>query len=677
MKTRDYIADILREIDSWELTATQIRETAERAAVCALRNARGSDDFSTVKHLLPVGAEFTYFEDALNSEDVSEEAKRTISDHMKSAGIEPINSAYVADPILRTLSGRDIFFSLCLDDSDVDMAKRLLAVWHDRLGYSKALGGLEWNGTRWLIEEEDTAALLRAAQEIAERMAKEPRVAKIVADSGLVEGLTFTTSKKDADQVRKDMPEAWVMSHQELTSRIKSAKSARAMSASVEVAKKYITIKPSELDTYKHLLTTPEGTINLRTGKLEANNPENLITRMSPVKIANRRRKIEFDPSKAPVWMKALNEAFLGDQDLIDYMQRFVGYTLTGETTEQKFWFFYGTSSNMKGRFCEVMRKLVPEQYSELDVKFMMKQHGNTKQLGGTNEEIANLRGARLIHAEESSADDVLDEAPMKKISGGGRLEASMKFKSSVAFQPEGKIVLETNHRPRVLSQDNAIWRRIVEIPFLAHFADPGDAGYIEGFSKPKDPLLDEKLENELPQILAWAVEGAVQYYEQKGLGAEPKAIVEAREHYKTETDVLADFLACCTLKSEGKRVRAGDVYAAYKNFMEKNSLGRVISSLAFSAAMTERGFGHERKGGVIYRTGISLNVAGTCYQRGVFPGSEMFNYRIGDRVGLEASCVDDLPKEIRAIVAGSTMGQIPSVGTSVDTPLGKFVRTA
>lgn len=589
---------------------------------------------------------------------------------------DSIRDPQSTDPIIRNLDARDIYFALSLDNSDVDMAKRLLAVWGDRHRFSKALGGLSWDGNRWRIEEKDDAPLLRAAQEIAEKMTKEPRVAQLVAESGILPELVHFTSKKEATKARSEMPDAWIISHEEMVARVRAAKSSKALRGMVDVALNHLSIESSDLDQKRNLITTPIGTVNLKDRKISPNLPANLMTKMTPVAPAVVKGAVHFDPAKAPVWMKALDDAFLGDQDLIDYVQRLVGYVITGEITEQKFWFLFGSGSNMKGIFCNVLQSLVPEHSTDLDVGFLMKQHGNRKQMGGTNEELANLRGARLIHAEEGSADDVLDEGPMKRISGGGVFEVAKKYKSATRFKPEGKILFETNHRPRILSQDPAIWRRIVEIPFKAHFADAGDAGYVAGVSKPKDPQLLSKLQAELPHILAWAIEGSVEYYANGNLNPEPAAIVEARENYKQDTDVLSDFITAACYKSEHDRVRAGDLYESYKQFSEMNSAGRPISTRAFSAALGERGYGHEKKGGVIWRTGLNLNSAGTCYRNGRFPEIVSFRWKCGNLTG-KADSIDDLPEGIRDIVVPATRGAVPEIGRGVMTNLGLFERVA
>ena len=673
----NYINQIKAEFEKWEDQALEVREKAQSEANREARKDRDADDITLLKGL-PDNALYDHFEDVIEDNAASDEVKQRASELLRANGINPGAKAYTG--LAGQIDGRDLYFALQLDNSDVDMTKRLLVTCHDKLRFSKALGVLAWDGCRWKVEEKDDAPIFRAAQEIVERMNKEPKVARIAHEYGLIEN--YKVSKKDAQKARDADPDAWVVCHEELVARARSAKSAKVIKSMTDIAFNHLSIETNSLDMKISLLTTPVGTIDLRTGEVLPNSPENLLTKMTPVSVPTRtdkhgRQWVDFDKKMAAVWLKAIDDAFLGDQALIDYVQRLSGYCLTGETKEQKFFFLYGTGSNMKGRYCETLKRLTPEHHAELDIAFMMKQHGNRKQLGGTNEELANLRGARIIHAEESSSDDVLDDAPMKRISGGGDFEVAKKFKSTVRFKPEGKILAEMNHRPRILSQDPAIWRRIVEIPFLAHFADPGDAGYVEGVSKPKNPNLDDDMTAELPHILAWAVLGAMKWYEKRSLAPEPQAIIDARENYKEHTDVLADFIAAACVKGKDHRVRAGFLFEAYKQFCELNSTGRPISSRAFSAALSERGYGHERKGGVIFRNGIKLNVAGQCYRRGQYPDVVTFDYRLGDNALQTAESIDELPNAVKDALMVFSDGKIPNLDQHISTELGVFVRTA
>ncbi len=524
------------------------------------------------------------------------------------------------------ITALDLYCALDLDGTDSDNSKRMLARYSDKLLHVAGLGTLAWTGKRWTLEEKDDAPLNRAAQDTAELVSLEAKVLDTIFGLGFFDedekgnrpNGFYCVSKKYAKEVREGTEGTGmrVFCYEELTARATTAKSAKAIKAMATLALDHMQIRQDRVDAQKHLLTCQNGTVDLRTGDLLHFEQSHYITKMSPV---------AYNPgAKAPTWTRAIGQAFLGDRDLLDYMKRLSGYLLTGETREQKFFFFTGGGSNMKGKFCETLARLIPDHVGDVDKDFLMKSRLK-KDLSGTNEAVADLRGARMIHAMEGDPDDVLDEATMKLLSGEGTLKASKKYKSEMKFKPEGKIVYETNSRPRIYSQDKAIWRRVVDVPFRAHFANPGDEGFERGVSLPKDEMLGEKLSAELEGILAWAVQGAVEWYA-KGLSravAEPHVIAQARLAYKDETDVLADFVQIVCDLEKNLVEPSGRLYQAYENFCKHNALGRPISSKAFGTALGERGFVGMKKGGKMYRVGMKLNKYGLAYMRDNAPESE------------------------------------------------------
>lgn len=674
----DLIDKIRRDISNWEGAADKIRKKAQSTASREARALLDSDDMKLIDGL-PDGTKYTHYEDILEDEKASAQAKQQAKDLLLPRGNGLGQDAKIDDPFLKTLDARDLYFALGLDGTDVDMTKRLLAVFHDKLRYSKGIGCLHWTGQHWVVEEKDDAPLFRASQEIAERMTKEAKVAKLAADAGVVDD--YVISRQQAKQKRNADEKKWVVCHEDLVARAKAAKSNKVITSMTKLAENHIGIKVGELDQKPSLLTVENGTVDLVTGELLPHNPDHYMTKMSPIKVHTKTIKgkeiVHFDPAKAPVWMKAIDQAFQEDEELIDYVKRLSGYVITGETIEQKFFFLFGGGSNMKGKFVGALKSIIPEHSEEVDKDLLMKSR-NKKSLGGTNEEVADLRSIRLIHSEEGDVDDVLDEASMKKLSGQGEMKAAKKYKSEIRFKPVGKILYDTNKRPRIYSQDKAIWRRVVEIPFFAHFANPGDEGFEEGVSLPKNDRLDEDLAAELPHILAWAIEGAGSWYK-NGLSktiAEPQKIIDAREAYKKDTDVLSDFIEAACEKDDDEQVRSGHLYEAYKNFCEMNSTARPISTRAFSSALGERGYGRVRRGGMIWRTGLKLTFSGERYRRELFPEYKHFTYRLGETISY-ACRLDDLPCEIRNVVAKHSKGCIPKVADEIDTEAGVFVRTA
>jgi putative DNA primase/helicase len=348
--------------------------------------------------------------------------------------------------------------------------------------------------------------------------------------------------------------------------------------------------------------------VDLRSGTLIPADPSALMTKQAAA---------SYDASaKCPNWIAFLNDVFNGNKNLIRYVQRWVGYILTAETREQKFLFLTGQGSNGKVVFTHVMERLLNDYAKTLPKDYLMKQSGPRSKSSGTDDLLAGLRGARYVHASEGDADDALDEGKMKDLSGEGTQIASFKFERAFEFQPVAKLVFDTNFRPCIHSQEKAIWRRVVNIVFANHYENPGHEDYVKGVSKRKDPMLRQNLLSEMPGILAWAVQGSVAWYEY-GLGDEPECVSEARADYRVETDATGEFINQCIIVRKGASVQAGQVYKAYKAWVEHNAAGFPISARAFGDILREKGFKKSEKNdknGYVVRFGLYLSMVGQIY---------------------------------------------------------------
>ena len=182
-----------------------------------------------------------------------------------------------------------------------------------------------------------------------------------------------------------------------------------------------------------------------------------------------------------------MREVFQNDIDLIEYIQRCVGYSLTGDTSEQCFFMLHGHGANGKSVFTEILRALLGEYGSAVEFKTFMAGEGSA-----SGNDLAPLRGARLVVASESEQGKRLNEAVIKQITGGDPLRVRFLFKEFFVFTPQFKVWLVTNHKPVIMGTDRGIWRRVRLIPFHAKF---------EGNSADKE--LTKKHMAELPGILA------------------------------------------------------------------------------------------------------------------------------------------------------------------------------
>ena len=302
-----------------------------------------------------------------------------------------------------------------------------------------------------------------------------------------------------------------------------------------------IAIRPSDLDAEPLLLSCGNGTLDLRTGDLRPADPVDLLSRGT---------NVEFDAdAKCPRWLEFLEEVFDGDPEVVTFLQRFVGYSLTGETQEHVLAVLHGGGCNGKTTLVETIRKLVGGFASTASFETFVKTRGDR----GPRNDLARLHRARMVIASESGRGRQLDDATMKSLTGGDTVTARFLHQEHFEFRPEFKLWLVTNHRPRVDGSDDAIWRRLRLVPFEVNF---------EGR---EDRSLNDRLQHELPGILNWAIEGCL-VWQREGLG-DASVVRRATAEYRADEDTLGAFLAeRCVLEGS---VGTGALRDAYEGFCE------------------------------------------------------------------------------------------------------------
>jgi putative DNA primase/helicase len=311
-----------------------------------------------------------------------------------------------------------------------------------------------------------------------------------------------------------------------------------------------ITISGDEWNRDPELLGVANGVIDLRDGRLRPGRPEDLINYHTPV---------PYEPKVAcPRWMAFLNEIFLGDEELVDWVWRVVGYLLTGLTAEQCFFVCYGTGANGKSVFLTILRALLGDY--AYNAPFTTFEVAARTQIPN---DVAALVGRRLVTASETSEGVLLNEARMKMLTGGDPVTARFLHREFFTYVPVAKFVLAVNHRPRIRDYSHGFWRRVRLIPFEARFEGRGD-----------DRNLESKLRRELPGILAWAVNGCREW---RARGLRPPAAVRAATAgYRTDSDPLAVFLVDCGTTDKAGSVKAREAYEVYTTWANKQGLNDV-----------------------------------------------------------------------------------------------------
>ncbi|PGW24526.1 DNA primase [Bacillus thuringiensis] len=323
-----------------------------------------------------------------------------------------------------------------------------------------------------------------------------------------------------------------------------------------------------DFDTHKYLLNVENGIVDLKTGKLQQHDRELGLT-----KITN----IAFDENaKCPEWLNFLDQIFQGDKELAEYMQRLIGYSLTGEITEQIMVFLIGGGSNGKSTFINIIKDIMGDYGRQAKSDTFIK-----KKETGANNDIARLVGSRFVSAIESEDGEQLSEAFVKQITGGEPVLARFLRQEFFEFIPEFKVFFTTNHKPVIKGVDEGIWRRIRLIPFNLQLP-----------KEKRDKKLPEKLSLEMPGILNWAIEGCLKW-QQSGLN-DPSIVMKATGDYKEEMDILGPFMFECCFKREDVQVEAKDLYEVYANWCFKNGEHQ-LKNRAFYRILESQGFKRER----------------------------------------------------------------------------------
>lgn len=318
--------------------------------------------------------------------------------------------------------------------------------------------------------------------------------------------------------------------------------------------------------------------IDLRAGKCRAAERSDFVTRSLGVSEIG-------SAEQAIAWKRFLGDVFMNDADVLDWFKRFFGYCLTGCYGEQLFIFAHGSGSNGKSVLVKTMKSLSGEYCRTVAAGTLMEQKRGA---GDASPDIADLAGARLLLASETSAGSAFDEQFLKGWTGGDPQVARKLYRDQFAFEPVGKLFIAGNYRPRIGGTDHAIWRRVRLLPFVRTFSD-----------EEKDPTMLDKLRAELPHILAWAIEGCLDWQKRR-LTDVPKAMKDAGRQYLVEQDILGEFLQEMTLSGPELRVTSKELFDCYRSWMMQCNL-KPVSRQAFGRQLAERGFPsrHTNRGAV------------------------------------------------------------------------------
>lgn len=422
------------------------------------------------------------------------------------------------------------FFVLCFPESsreDISTKGCLVANLYDHsdTGNAELFNELfgndiryDQNLDRWLIWKES----LHRWEELSE--AEQTQFAIKTANKRFAHAQSF----EDQDAIRREANFA-----------VRS-RNANSLNNMLSLAKHLPPIHNSSIkwDSNRDLLVTKNGVVDLRTGILREGRRSDFITHGIDIEYSLE--------AKAPLWEKFLREVTLDRPELIFFIQRAIGYTLTGHIKEQVFFLLHGTGANGKGVLANIIRKLLTD-FSKL-IRFAAFEENTTSD---AKRDLAELPGIRAVFASEGTEHKSFDTGTIKQITGGEPITTSRKYGHPFTYDPQFKIWLNTNHLPRVIDDSFGFWRRILVIPFEAEF-----------YGAARDNNLEDKLMVELPGILTWAVQGASSWHA-NGLNI-PNLVLLKTANYKTKTDTVARFFVEMCISEPNSEILASELYQAY-----------------------------------------------------------------------------------------------------------------
>ena len=429
------------------------------------------------------------------------------------------------------------------DKSDYMNAELLIQSYGEDLIYVNGIGWHHWTGKLWEPDVDDV--IVRQLFVKCMRALQEDAAARIASSHS-------KTEMKEAAAIA-----AWSV----------RSLSAHAIAAAIELATTVPGVRksPDEIDGIDTLwlLNCDNGTLDLKKGTLREHRKTDYITKMVP---------IDYNPSAtAPFWESTLQLVFDNNQELVDYMQRALGYSMTGSQDERCFFIAWGEAgANGKSTVLETVQDLLGVGYSQMSDMTVITSSAQDNRVAAS---LAKLQGARFVNMNEAEENQKLSESLIKQLTGGDTVQACYKYKNPFEYKPVFKLWIRTNEKPIIHSQNNAIWDRVKLIPFER--------------SIPKDKRLprsevDDRLKAEMPGILAWLVRGCSAWLKDGHL-VDPPEVTAAVQGYRVDSDIVRSFVDESVEKKVGSKLKTQDAYQAFTMWCKEGGERYIMTKNKFT----------------------------------------------------------------------------------------------
>jgi putative DNA primase/helicase len=442
---------------------------------------------------------------------------------------------------------------------------------------------LHWTGHYW--SSDTLEKVLAAVETVVDRLIQETEAIAGEIGTALKAGEKERVS--DLEQLRKG-----------IIRRIDKLRTDRGRNMCVKFSRTCsrdpLAIKGEEMNRDPWLLACQNGVLNLASGKFRDGRPGDLISMPCSVEWRGM-------DEPAPIFERSLKEIFEGDDELIQFLQRLLGYSITGLSHEHIFVVFFGSGRNGKSTLVEILNYILGSLAGSIPSEMLLSSK-YVRSSSGPTPDIMSLKGLRIAFASETDDNQKFSTSKVKWLSGGDTLVArSPHDKYPVRFLPTHKLFLISNFKPQAPGDDFAFWERLLLIPFRLSFVarDP----VTETERRARKGVVDE-LKAEASGILAWMVRGCLEYQKQ---GLNPSEVVRAATaEYKRDEDLLGQWITDCCRVGEGLEQKSSELYASFEKWFEKNISGNVPKTVRFSKMMLRR-FDRKNFRGCRYYTGVEL----------------------------------------------------------------------
>ena len=457
--------------------------------------------------------------------------------HVNDPGFDPLFHAKISEAIEQEFT--------C---SDVGNAQRLVHYFGDKIRYNYTNKRWHiWNGKIW--EKDDAGKIKEFAKQL-------PRIIGIEANS---------------------IPDEWNNKNlvKELHKHAAKSLDENKINSAINLAKTdtKITISQTEFDSDPYLICVNNGVLNFRDIKFIKHDPKLYLSKMATVDYDKK--------AQCPLWIEFLNKIFNNNQEMIDFLARAIGYSLTGSTGQRVFFVCYGCGANGKSTFIGIIERILGDYAKTTPFSTFL-----SKKYEGIPNDIAALDGIRFVSASEGESTRSLNESLIKRLTGDiDKISARFMRAEFFEFKPQFKIWLHTNHKPNIRGTDEAIWDRVKLIPFNVRIP-----------LNERIPEYYKILETEFSGILNWALKGFVDFNKDKNLRF-PEEVNTATKSYQLEEDLIGQFIQTCCTTGEYDSCRNKELYDSYKNWYGD----KPMHTRTFCKLLRERGFESEQKRDGLY----------------------------------------------------------------------------